>query len=170
MKETEQDFPAAVERIVTVVMFENWLRFYFIREDAQQGTLLLDIPQQSLAKISELYPELLPLAQDVVGKTVDFDTSRNAVCTYVMRELDGKALARGVAGKVFDSGLFQIQLQLFNTWVQAHEDQLDQAFMEFGMWRSLFAAWCDTDEVREWADTLRTSQGQMSPARDNVQQ
>ena len=180
MPKEQQEFRDAVEQALEAVMFESWLRFYFIEEvppeparpedgaanaaDAAER-LVIRVPEKGMARIGELYPNLLPLAESMNGHEVDFETSRRAVCTFVLGHLDGKTMPRDMAAVVFGSATFQIQLQLFHTWLQMHEDQLDRAFQEFGAWRTLFDQWRATPGARELAEKLAVaSQGRAAAA------
>lgn len=169
-----QAFGEAVQHIMEAVMFENWLRFYFITEkpgaSEAEGALFIAVPEQGMTRMEELYPHLLPLAQSLNGKEIDFETSRSALCTYVVSEVDGKRVPRNMSDLVFDSSTFQTELQLFNSWVQAHEEQLDKGFLEFGMWRKLFAEWRNSDQLKEWAEQMNAAglQGG-APEKDTVQ-
>ena len=166
MPEAQKEFRNAVEQALEAVMFESWLRFYFIEElpaDADgkkpdaadaEDRLAIRVPEKGMARIRELYPNLLPLAESMNGHEVDFETSRRAVCTFVLGHLDGKTMPRDMASVVFASATFQIELQLFHTWLQLHEAQLDQGFQEFGAWRALFAQWRATPGARELAEKL----------------
>ncbi len=152
MTQTQSAFRKGVESILEAVMFENWLRFYFISEKpAVKDALFLAIPEQGMERIKELYPHLYALAESMNGQELTFESSRTALCTFVAVELDGKRIAHNMSDTVFDSSTFQLELQLFNTWVQAHEEQLDQGFLEFGAWRNFFSQWRATDSVKEWA-------------------
>ena len=174
MPQEQKEFREAVEQALEAVMFESWLRFYFIEELPPEATkaegeaeaadsaerLVIRVPEKGMARIAELYPHLLPLAESMNGHEVDFETSRRAVCTFVLGHLDGKTMPRDMAAVVFGSATFQIRLQLFHTWLQMHEDQLDQGFQEFGAWRTLFAQWRATPGARELAEKLAlASQG-----------
>ena len=164
MPEAQQEFRNAVEQALEAVMFENWLRFYFIADlpagpDAPAAgeageRLCIRVPEKGMARIAELYPALFPLAESMNDHEVDFATSRRAVCTFVLEQLDGKTMPRDMAAVVFGSATFQIQLQLFHAWLQMHEDQLDRAFQEFGARRTLFAQWRATPGARELAEKL----------------
>ena len=156
-----EEFQNAVLRILEAVMFENWIRFYFLTEkldapveEGAEKPLFVAIPEQGMQRIRELYPELLPLAESLNGKEISFALSQQAVCSFVMEHLDGKVMPQRMAETVFDSTTFQTRMQLFNAWVQMHENQLDQSFMEFGSWRELFAQWCSTDQVKELATRM----------------
>lgn len=163
MPEAQQEFQKKVAALLEVAMFENWLRFYFIKEQ-NDNELILELPEKSLERIAELYPSLLPLAQSMNGKPVDFETSRNAVLTHILNHVDGQSMPRGEAQRILSSATFQVRLQLFHTWEQIHEDQLDQ-FMEFGAWRNLFAQWLETPGAAELARKLiGTGQGNKKDA------
>ena len=160
MPKEQEQFQQAVVSILEAVMFENWLRFYFIAEKADadnvdgEHTLYLAVPDKAMTRIREEYAHLLPLAESLNGKTASFENSQQAVCTFVVQHLDGKSMPRQMADMVFDSSSFQTRMQLFNAWVQMHEEQLEQTFMDFAQWRSLFAQWCETDKVKELAARL----------------
>ena len=160
----QQAFAQTVQYILEAVMFENWLRFYFITEKPQEKAaedgeekLYIAVPEQGMKRITELYAHLLPLAESLNGKEITFEVSRSAVCTYVVTEVDGKRVPRNMSDMVFDSATFQTEVQLFNTWVQAHEEQLDKGFLDFGAWRKLYAEWRSSDQVKEWAVRLNAA-------------
>ena len=178
MPEAQEQFQTGVAKVLEAVMFENWLRFYFISEkpDAPMGkdgqpALFIAVPTKALERISELFPRLLPMAEEMNGQEVSFEASRRAVCNFVLSHLDGQAIARDSAAMIFDSATFQVQMQLFNTWVQMHEEQLDRNFVDFGGWQKLFGEWRNTPPARELAEKLTLSlQGvAAAPDKDSVQ-
>lgn len=173
MSQQVQGFARAVQCILEAVMFENWLRFYFITEKPAPGNedkLFIAVPEQGMRRIAELHAHLLPLAESLNGREIDFETSRSAVCTYVMTEVDGKRVPRNMSDAAFDSDAFQMETQLFNTWVQAHEDQLDQGFLDFSAWKKMFAHWRESDAVKEWAAQLTLAAARdQSPGKESVQ-
>ena len=146
-------FQEAVRRILEVVMFENWLRFYFLSEP-EGGGLALAVPEQGLARIREKHPQFMPLVAELNGREISFELSRRAVCTFVAAQLDGKAMPMNMADSVLDSAGFQLEMQLFNSWVQGHEEQLDRNFLDFSSWERLFAEWRNSDKVKVWAAGL----------------
>lgn len=155
MSKEAQVFAKAVKDILEAVMFENWLRFYFITEKPNTpDALFMGIPDQGMQRIAELYPHLRALAEELNGKEITFETSRAALCTFVVTEIDGKRIPRNMADMVFDSSTFQVEMQLFNTWVQGHEAQLDQGFLDFGAWRRLYTEWRAQEAVNDWATQL----------------
>lgn len=165
MSEEKTGFKEEVRLILEILMFENWLRFYFIKEekskdenDGQDQTVLkLELPEKALNKIKELYPDFYPLAREMNGRVVDFEISRRAVMGYVMEALDGTKIPRGEAQRVLGSAIFQTDLQLFHTWVQMHENQLDQGFADFGSWRDMFAKWKESPAAQNLAADIMKS-------------
>lgn len=176
MPQPQEEFQKAVWQVLEAVMFENWLRFYFISEklEAQEGPdgeppLFLAVPEKGMERIGELYPHLYPLAYSMNGQELTFESSQRAICTFVLEHLDGKHMARDTAGTVFNSTTFQVQLQLFNAWVQMHEDQLDKGFVEFGAWRNLFSQWRETPGAAELAGKLAMSVSGTTVSENTVQ-
>ena len=151
MPEAQEQFQKGVDAVIEAVMFENWLRFYFIEEGEE---LALRLPQKSLERIRDLYPSLYPLAEELNDHKVDFETSRSAVLRHIAEKIEGHAIPQGEAQKILQNGLFQRRLQLFHVWEQLHEDQLDQGLMEFGAWKSLFAKWLKTPGAGELAKKI----------------
>ena len=155
MPEAQEKFQQAVKDVLSGVMFENWLRFYFISEvegekDAEGNPkLAIVIPEKGMEKIKELYPRMLSMAEDVNGKEASFATSQSAVCTWVACEVDGKSVQQGTSQALVDSRAFQTASTLFNIWVQAYEQQLDQQFLDFGQWVKLFETWSASDQGRD---------------------
>ena len=140
------EFDQAVERIAQVVMFENWLRFYFIGEE-EGGKLLIRLPEKAMEQLKARYGAFYGLAERLNNREVDHQTSINEVCLFVASEIDGRGLSEQMISRVFDSSQFQAELQLFGAWVQAHEEKLDENFMEFSDWLKQYTAWKQTDEV-----------------------
>lgn len=153
MPEAQENFQKAVAEVLETVMFESWLRFYFICEQPGEGDqeLKIELPQKSIDRIRELYPRLYPLAEKMNGKTVDFEISRASVLNHLMEEVEGKILPKGETQKILQSSTFQTKLNLFHAWERIHEDQLDRGFAEFGAWRNLFASWLETPGAKELA-------------------
>jgi len=146
------EIEAAVGRVAEVVMFENWLRFYFISEEDDK--LFIRLPEKALEQLKQRYKAFYDLAVMLNNEEIDHQRSLKAVCMFVSGGFDGRPLPDHVVAGVFDSPKFQVELQLFSNWVQNHEEKLDERFMEFSEWQKAFALWKDTDEVRKYAKQL----------------
>ena len=141
------EFDEAVQRISQVVMFENWLRFYFISED-EEGRLFIHLPDKAMEQLKGRYGAFYGLAERLNNREIDHQTSINEVCLFVAAQIDGSSLPERIISQVFDSLQFQVELQLFSAWVQAHEETLDGSFMEFNDWLRQYDLWKETDEVK----------------------
>lgn len=148
------EFTRAVEDICEVLMFEHWLRFYFINE-SESGELSITIPEAGMTRLREAHPHLLPLAEELNGVPISAEASQRAICTFIAGHLDGNKLKEGVTATVFESSTFQMENQLFNIWIQSHEDQLDAQFVDFATWRSLYAAWRNSEKVLQQIANVR---------------
>lgn len=149
------EIEAAVGRVAEVVMFENWLRFYFISEE--DGRLLIRLPEKAMEQLKQRYKNFYDLAEMLNNEEIDHQHSLKAVCMFVSGGFDGRPLPDAVVSGVFDSPQFQLELQLFSNWVQNHEEKLDERFMEFSEWRKAFALWKETDEVKTYTKRLNES-------------
>ena len=74
-----------------------------------------------------------------------------AVVMFTATEMNGLVLPEPLIEQIFDSPRFHLDLQLFSSWVQSHEEQLDAGFMEFSTWQSMFEEWRKSDKVQEYA-------------------
>jgi hypothetical protein len=146
------EFDGAVERVIEVVMFENWLRFYFIEEEGDR--LFIKLPEKSLEQIKKRYGTLHDLADRLNGKDLDHQTSMNEVCLFVANDFSARGLADDLPSRVFDSNAFMVEMQLFGSWVQTHEENLDETFLDFNSWQKMYHEWHGTDKVQEYRKKL----------------
>lgn len=149
------DLDTAISRISEVVMFENWLRFYFIAEEGEK--LFLRLPEKAMEQLKKRYAPFYGLAESLNGVEIDHNTSLKEVCLFVAGGFDGAPLPEEMISRVFESPRFQLELQLFSYWVQGHEEQLDAAFREFSEWLRMFGEWKESDEVQEHKQRLTES-------------
>jgi hypothetical protein len=146
------EFDNAVDRVVQVIMFENWLRFYFIEEDGE--ALVIRLPEKAMEQLKSRYADFFDLADRLNNREVDHQTSMSEVCLFVTNDFSARRLPEDLATRVFDSARFMLEMQLFGSWVQSHEEQLDQGFLEFNAWLERFRQWRESADVREYAKTL----------------
>ncbi|OBQ54887.1 hypothetical protein [Halodesulfovibrio spirochaetisodalis] len=148
------EFSKAVKSISEVLIFENWLRFYFISEE-DEGKLFIRIPEKADMRIRENWPHIHSLADELNNKEITPETSREAVIVHISNELDGNTMKPGMAERVLSSVTFQFEMHLFSMWVEGHEEQLDQSFLDFGNWLSMYSEWKQTDKVKQYIDEAR---------------
>lgn len=148
MPEEQQRFAKAVNRMMDAIIFENWIRFYFIAEEDVQGQeeprLALIIPEKAMEQIKQRYGTLAGIAENLNGREASLQNSRDAVVNFIRDELEGKLVPAGTVASYFDSRAFQTSQNLFYAWVQAAEEMLDKQFLDFDQWRDLFATYKDS--------------------------
>ncbi len=158
MPEEQQRFATAVDRMMDAIIFENWLRFYFIAERAGQEDgepeLVLSIPDKAMEKIRSRYGTLQSMAEYLNGREASLENSRSAIVDFVRQELEGTLIPVGGVAAYFDTRAFQGRNQVFNAWVQAAEEMLDRQFLDFDQWKQLFAAYCETDSAKHLMERL----------------
>lgn len=142
----------ALSKIIETIMFENWLRFYFIHE-TEENDLIIRVPEKGMAQIEKHFPHLTKLAEALNNKVITHQSSMEAVCIHVASSF-ATTLPDSVVQEIFSSPQFQTEIQLFGTWVQSHEAQLDERFFPFGEWMDIFTKWRASDKVQEHVDEI----------------
>ena len=102
------NFQNAVFQVLEAVMFENWLRFYFYyrkagraRRAGRRGAAFLAVPEKGMERIKELYPHLLPLAEDMnAGKWI-LKPPAGPCARSCWTTLDGKSLPKDMTSTIF---------------------------------------------------------------------
>ncbi len=136
-------FKNALKDVTDICKFETWLRFYFTQESNTQ--LAIEIPEETLQHIHNAYPFLAELAQTYNNKPITPESAQRDTVEFIYHKLDGQAHEYGAVAQVLNSKSFSNEISVFNMWVQAHEDQLDQKVMDFVEWMQLFEAWKRTE-------------------------
>jgi hypothetical protein len=146
------EIEAAAGRVADVIMFENWLRFYFISEEGD--TLFIRLPEKAMEQIRQRSP-YSNLAVMLNNEEIDHQRSLKAVCAFISGGFGGVTLPDTVLAAIFDSPKFQLDLQLFTHWLQSHEEKLDERFMEFTEWQQAFALWKDSPEAQQYSNVVQ---------------
>jgi len=147
------EIEAAANRVADVIMFENWLRFYFISEEGDR--LLIRLSEKAMEQIRQRCRAYCDLAAMLNNEEVDHQRSLKAVSLLISGSFDGVLLAGDELADIFDSPKFQLELHLFTHWLQSHEEKLDERFMGFDEWQKAFALWKDTDEVKQYSNAAK---------------
>ncbi|SHN50448.1 hypothetical protein [Desulfovibrio litoralis] len=159
-------FSLAVRKVFEVMVFENWLRFYFISEE--QGALMLRLPQEAEKKIKEHYPAFEGLLAELQDQEITHERSINAICMFIAAQQDLEK--SGIPSEsIFDSMAFQVEMQLFGSWVQSHEEQLDTTFMDLRTWLKLYDEWKKTPKVQEYIAQIQNQEQRVVKNCDTVQ-
>lgn len=162
-------FGENLKKIVEVVMFENWLRFYFIAE-ADNKDLMILIPEQGIGKMEKDYPHLVGLAKKLNQQLITHEKSMREVCLFVADTIDGVSAPESLIQRILSSREFQLELQIFSSWVQSHEGQLDKSFMEFSQWMKIYTEWKETDKIKEHIEKMKqTLKTPVVPGSESIQ-
>jgi len=144
----------AVKDIAEVVIFENWLRFYFVAQE-EDDKLSLKVPEETMDEIKEKYEHLYPVAEQLNNAEIDYQRSQEVVCSFVAQQFDGSKYTTGTIPRAFDSSDLKIELHLFGLWQEAHQERLDQENLNFEGFYDFFSKWRDTDEVQSYKKKLK---------------
>lgn len=143
MKKHEDRINKGSAMIMDAVLFENWLRFYFLSISAEnKNESILDVPKETSAKIQKQYPEFCAMLKTLDKKPADFARSRDAILGCCLQA----GLEAATIQQIISSKEFSAKLQLFNDWVCRHEQHLEHEKRDFQIWRELFWEWAKTQE------------------------
>lgn len=151
----------AAKEALRIMMFEQWLRFYFLVD--RDGVLYVDVPAEAGEKIKEKEPDLYPLVEMMNGDAITYEKCQATVCAFASARLDGQKYAPEIMPKALDSKEFKVDLYMFQLWNRGHEKYLDERFHEFAEWEEMFAEWSKLDEVQTYREKLVLG-GQQNPA------
>ena len=157
---TKSRFQAAMDAVSEVMKFETWLRFYFIVEDGDE--IVVRIPDGVLADMGEKHPHLKELAERYNGLAMDYETSRQEVCSFLGSRIEGVEM--DMIPRVMDSRELRLEMHIFHLWVTGHEAVLDEEFTDFDWWKDNFARWRDSDEVQAFAKRMTAQETDAVPS------
>lgn len=158
----------AITDVAEVFKFEQWLRFYFAMEaeapepsgagNAEEQAVRLMIPDHYMDEIKADYPNLADLAELVNGTAITYESSCATVCGFVSSRLDGAMFPHGLVDSVLNGREFQVEVHLFNLWIDGHEEYLDEQYRPFSEWQSMYEEWKAADKVQEYRQSLLNAQ------------
>jgi hypothetical protein len=146
-----------------VFHFEFWLRYYFIEE--KDGNLFIELTDEQLKQMQTQFPEYWELAERVKGQPLSPELSQQSVVEFLQLNLEGKKYPPNAVIKVLDSKDFSVEMYLFNTWVDLHEDQLMQKIYGFDYWMHAYEEWKTSEKAVQLVQSLQL---QMHPERGTV--
>ncbi|MBU1003875.1 MAG: hypothetical protein KKE73_15295 [Proteobacteria bacterium] len=146
-------FNNAVADVAEVMKFENWLRFYFVKEAVEEA-VRIEIQEEQLEAIRKEHENMFALADRYNGALIDYNKSCAETCAHIAALYDGPKYPTGTIGHVWDSKDLKLEMYLFGLWMQGHEAVLDEEFMTFNEWLEGFNSWKTTDEVQDYLARL----------------
>lgn len=150
--------PTLPDALLEAVRYEHWLRFHFL--DVPEGVdesgdilaAVLRVPASVAEASRRAEPHLAPLLEDLQGRDISMEGSREAVFRHVARTAGADP-----ADPAFGERLFQLvsdpdfrrELDAFHGWVQElangearpGEEGGEESAPSFAAWQAAFRAW-----------------------------
>jgi len=143
---------SAVRDTVEIFQFDQWMRFYFVKEEGE--SLKIEIPEKVMEQVKADFPALYRLADLNNHGVIDYQRSQENVCSYVASHLEGSKYDASILPQVFDNASFKIEMYIFNVWLKMHEPHLDEEYLDFGQWMEMYEGWNSLDEVKKYRKRL----------------
>ncbi len=134
-------------QVAETILFEQWLRFYFIVEENDDLVLRLDQAEEE--QVLENWPRLSALVEALNGHAPDHHNSLAAICLSLGERENGEALLENAAAIVADQD-FQEELNRFSAWLFEEANELDRQRLPFDDWLERFARWRGSVDLREY--------------------
>lgn len=145
-------FKQALKDITDICKFEHWLRFYYMTKEGD--THKLKISESDVETLQQDLPLLGGLAATLNNEVMTPEKSQHEIIEYIQNRLDGERYDITRILSVLNSKSFQVEMQAFHMWVEAHEEQLENNPMNFTEWMQLFEAWKRTAKGQDVLHTL----------------
>lgn len=127
------EMKGAMSALLDAVIFEQWVRFSWIEEDAD-GDFCVQIPEDTVRELEKDYPDYAPLVAQLNGTVVDATMACSAVLGYARAAFGEQSLA------ALERPEFQSMVGRFHQWLHDNVDELEQKPLNFDQWCGLFHA------------------------------
>ena len=145
-------FKQALKDITDICKFEHWMRFYYLSKEGND--LVLKIDESDVQTLRETHPQFGALAAELNNVVMTPEKSQQKLINFIQTKLDGEKYDMTRILSVLNSKSFQVEMNAFHVWVEAHEDQLEKNPMNFTEWMQLFEAWKRTGKGQEVLQTF----------------
>lgn len=143
----------ALTDMAQVFHFEFWLRYYFIEE--RDGNLFIELNPEQAKQMQTQFPDYWELVESVQGRPLSPELSQQSVVEFLQVNFEGKKYPANTVLKVLDSKDFSVEMYLFNTWLDLHEEQLMQKIYGFDHWMRIYEEWKGTEKGQQLAQSLK---------------
>lgn len=133
--------------------FEFWLRYYFVEE--KDGKIFIALNEEQRTQVRDQFSEYWDLAERMVGVPLSPELSQRVVVEFLQLHVDGVRYPHAAINEVLDSKEFSVEMHLFDTWINLHEEQLMKKIYGFDTWMHIYGEWKDTDKTKQMAQALR---------------
>ncbi|MDO9584783.1 MAG: hypothetical protein Q7J24_17015 [Desulfomicrobium sp.] len=101
------------------------------------------------------FPDFWELAESVQGRPLSPELSQQSVVEFLQVNFEGKKFPANTVLKVLDSKEFSVEMYLFNTWLDLHEEQLMQKIFGFDYWMLIYDEWKATEKAQQLTHSLK---------------
>ncbi len=136
-----------------VFHFEFWLRYYFIAE--RDGNLFIELTEEQIKQMQAQFPDYWELVERVQGRPLSPELSQQSVVEFLQLNLESGRYPSNTVVKVLDSKEFSVEMYLFDTWVDLHEEQLMQKIYGFDYWMHAFKEWKGSAQALQLIQNLQ---------------
>jgi hypothetical protein len=143
----------ALNEMAQVFHFEFWLRYYFIEE--RDGNLFITLSPEQAKQMQAQFPDYWELAESVQGRPLSPELSQQSVVEFLQVNFEGKKYPANTVLKVLDSKDFSVEMYLFNTWVDLHEEQFMEKIYGFDYWMRIYEEWKATEKAQQLTQSLK---------------
>ncbi|MBU4525216.1 MAG: hypothetical protein KUA37_07070 [Desulfomicrobium sp.] len=143
----------ALNDMARVFHFEFWLRYYFIKE--KDEGLYIELSADQAKQMQTQFPDFWELADSVQGRPLSPELSQQSVVEFLQVHLEGKKFPANTVLQVLDSKEFSVEMYLFNTWLDLHEEQLMQKIFGFDYWMLIYDEWKTTEKAQQLTHSLK---------------
>ncbi len=143
----------ALNDMARVFHFEFWLRYYFIQE--KDGNLYIELSEEQAKQMQAKFPDFWELVETVQNRPLSPELSQQSVVEFLQVNFEGKRYPANTVLKVLDSKDFSVEMYLFNTWVDLHEEQLMQKIFGFDYWMHIYDEWKTTGKGQQLTQSLK---------------
>ena len=147
------------DHFLEAMRYEQWLRFYFLEDAPQTGSLaaVIVLPEDALARTRREEPQFAELREGLLGQEVAMERSRDLMFRYLGGRtglVPGSAAFAEAMTSLGDDVAFRRRLDLFQGWVQeladgdteipgSAGDDGQNAAPSFRAWEAAFRAWAE---------------------------
>jgi hypothetical protein len=143
----------ALNDMARVFHFEFWLRYYFIEE--RDENLFIELSAEQAKQMQAQFPDYWELVERVQGRPLSPELSQQSVVEFLQVNFEGKKFPANTVLKVLDSKDFSVEMYLFNTWLDLHEEQLMQKIFGFDYWMHIYDEWKTTEKAQQLSQSLK---------------
>ncbi|MDY0276021.1 MAG: hypothetical protein RBR42_11400 [Desulfomicrobium sp.] len=151
-----------LHEIAEVFHFEFWLRYYFIEE--RDTKLYISLTEEQAKQMKTQFPDYWEMVESMLERSLSPELSQRVVVEFIQLNMAGKKFPVNVVPKIFDTKDFSIEMILFNTWVDLHEEQLMKKIYSFDYWINAYQEWKESDQAKTLALSLTVQLQQESQA------